>query len=264
MVNKKSYSQSEVDELVRQNIIDYKMKTASQAEIIGALQQELSQTEEELATLKKREKQIERALIIANRKAKYIEETTRTKCAVEIDNLLRFSDSWHTFFENLESKYKPEDKADLEKFDRELKQMIDGLSGINLVAQELSDAEKTYSSESKRLSWAKESVDDRFKRLVSEFDMKVGDNATRKPGRPKKNTGNKKIDEIIDELESQDGKLKNKQQRPLISNVVNKKIATVSNVPKTEDSVFDFDEALNPTENLEAILKDLLGSDYQE
>ena len=264
MANKKSYSQGEVDELVRKNIIDYKMKTASQAEIIGALQKQLSEAEAELSSLKKREKQIERALIIANRKAKYIEETTRTKCAIEIDNLVRFSDSWHEFFENLESKYKPEDKKELEKFDSELKQMIDGLSGIKLAAKELSDAEKAYASESKRVSLPSESLDDRFKRLVSEFDMKVGDNATRKPGRPKKNTGNKKIDEIIDELEGQDKRLKAKQQKPLISSVVNKKIAAVSTVPKTEDSVFDFDEALNPTEDLEAILKDLLGNDYQE
>ena len=91
--------------------------------------------------------------------------------------------------------------------------------------------------------------------------MKVGDNATRKPGRPKKNTGDKKVDDIIHELEYGKPVKKAKNQRPLISSVVNKKIAKVSSVPKTDDSVFDFDEALNPTEDLETILSELLGDD---
>ncbi|MBQ9790811.1 MAG: hypothetical protein IJW24_04400, partial [Clostridia bacterium] len=162
---------------------------------------------------------------------------------------------------DLSAKYAPEDKEELEKFDEEIKLMIDSISDIKNAATALTETEIAYKAEASRIKSKPKSVDDRFRQLCNEFDMKVGENATRKPGRPKKNTGNKKVDEIIDELEYGKIETKPKKQRQLISSVVNKKIAKVSNVPKTEDSIFDFDEALNPTEDLETILSELLKDD---
>ncbi len=258
---KKTYSQAELDNIVRKSMIDTQLMAASQMQEISDLKKQLEQKTQELTALKKREKLVTRALILADRKAKYIESTMKTRCAIEVDNLMRFSEKWHTFFDDLRTKYEPEDKEAFENFDVEIKTMIENLSAIKDTATELSDAEMAYKSETTRLKAKPKSVDDRFKMLCNEFDMKVGENATRKPGRPKKNTGNKKVDEIIDELEYGKVEVKPKKQRQLISSVVNKKIAKVSNVPKTDDSIFDFDEALNPTEDLESILEDLLGED---
>ena len=257
----KKFTQSEVDNIVRKNMIDTQIQLSRQSEKIATMQKQVDEKEQEIQALKKREKLVSRALILADRRAKYIESTAKTRCAIEIDNLVRFSEKWNKFFNDLSSKYDYEDKETLENFDEELKLMIKSLTEMKDMTSALSEPESAYNNERKRLSEGSKSVDDRFKKLCSEFDMKVGENATRKPGRPKKNTGNKKIDEIIDELENGKVQTKPKTQKPLISNVVNKKIATVSNVPKTEDSIFDFDEALNPTEDLETILSELLGDD---
>lgn len=259
MANKK-YTQIEVDNLIRQNMIETQIQLSNQVDQINKLNKQLQDKELELANLKKKEKLVSRALILADRRAKYIENTTRTRCAIEIDNLVRFSEKWNSFFKSLENTYDDKDKKELEKFDDELKLMINSLTDMKDLTTELTEPEIAYDNERKRLN-KPETIDDRFKKLCNEFDMKVGDNATRKPGRPKKNTGDKKIDEIINELEYGKVLQKPKEQKPLISSVVNKKIAKVSNVPKTEDSIFDFDEALNPTEDLETILSELLGDD---
>ena len=258
---KKNYSKAQADELVRKNMIETQLMVANQAQEIAVLKKQLEQKTGELANLKKREKLVTRALVLADRKAKYIETTMRTRCAIEVDNLMRFSEKWHEFFDDLSAKYAPEDKEELEKFDEEIKLMIDSISDIKNAATALTETEIAYKAEASRIKSKPKSVDDRFRQLCNEFDMKVGENATRKPGRPKKNTGNKKVDEIIDELEYGKIETKPKKQRQLISSVVNKKIAKVSNVPKTEDSIFDFDEALNPTEDLETILSELLKDD---
>jgi len=258
---KKHFTQAEVDNIVRKNMIETQITISNQSQEIADLKKQLKQKSLELSSLKKREKLVTRALILADRKAKYIESTMRTRCAIEVDNLMRFSEKWHAFFDNLEEKYTPEDKAELEAFDDEIKLMIDSISDIQNAATALTETELAYKAESTRIKSKPKTVDDRFKQLCNEFDMKVGENATRKPGRPKKNTGNKKIDEIIDELEYGKIEQKPKKHRQLISSVVNKKIAKVSNVPKTADSVFDFDEALNPTEDLETILSELLSED---
>jgi len=258
---KKNYTQADVDNIVRKNIISTQLQLSNQADKIQKLEKEIADKEQELQALKKREKLVSRALILADRRAKYIESNTKTRCAIEIDNLTKFSDKWHKFFKELEGKYIPEDKEELENFDEELKLMIASLTDLKDTARALSEVEVSYAQEAKRINSKPKTVDDRFKKLCTEFDMKVGENASRKPGRPKKNTGNKKIDEIIEELETGKPVEKPKSQRPLISSVVNKKIAKTSNVPKTEDAVFDFDEALNPSEDLETILKELLGDD---
>ena len=70
--------------------------------------------------------------------------------------------------------------------------------------------------------------------------MKIGDNATRKRGRPKKADSDN-----IKEIEKSLNK-KKKAQTPVY--------------PPVGDSGFDFEEALNPTDSLEDIMKDLLGS----
>ena len=257
----KKFSQANVDAILRKNMIDSQLKLAEQREKITNLERELKDKEKEIQELKKREKLVSRALILADRKAKYIESTAKTRCAIEVDNLARFSEKWNEFFKSLENKYNDSDKKELESFDEELKMVIKSLCEMKDVVSPITEPESVYDSERKRISSIPKTVDDRFKKLCNDFDMKVGENATRKPGRPKKNTGNKKVDEIIDELEY--GKIEQKQkvQKPLIHSVVNKKIAAVSNVPKTEDSIFDFDAALNPTEDLETILSDLLGDD---
>ena len=257
----KKYTQSEVDNIVRKSLINTNLQLSKQVDEIEKLKKQLQANDTELTNLKKREKLVSRALILADRRAKYIESTAKTRCAIEIDNLVRFSEKWNKFFEELDNKYNIEDKQELEKFDEELKIMINSLTDMKNLTDALTEPEKAYDSERKRLHGRPVSVDDRFKKLCNEFDMKVGENATRKPGRPKKNTGDKKVDEIIDELEYGKIPQKAKNQKPLISSVVNKKIAKVSNVPKTEDSIFDFDAALNPTEDLETILSELLGDD---
>ena len=105
----------------------------------------------------------------------------------------------------------------------------------------LTEAEKSHISEINRLNVVQEKkkndLSDRFDRLVLEFNMKIGDNATRGRGRPKKG-------ESVNVKEIEKKQSKSAAQRP---NTV---------YPSKGDSDFDFEEALNPIDSLEDIMKE--------
>ena len=236
MKQKKYYTQIEVDEYVRKLMTDSESALSKQAERLEKEKQINKNLTKELEASKQKEKSTARLLTIAERKAKYIESTTRSKCAMEIERLARLSEKWEDFFAGLSEKYQALDKAKLDEFKEELttviNQMVDMQSGFE---EPVSPAEKAHLEEINRLGVVKEKkkseLDGRFDKLVLEFNMKIGDNATRGRGRPKKSEAEK---------------------------LASKK-AKASVYPPKGASGFDFEEALNPTDSLEDIMSDLMG-----
>lgn len=236
MKQKKYYTQIEVDEYVRKLMTDSEIALSKQAERLEKEKQINKNLSKELEESKLKEKTTARLLTIAERKAKYIESTTRSKCAMEIERLARLSEKWEDFFAGLDEKYQAVDKPKLDEFKEELtaviNQMVDMQSGFE---QPVSPAEKAHLEEINRLGVVKEKkkneLDGRFDKLVLEFNMKIGDNATRGRGRPKKTEAEK---------------------------LASKKAKSTVYPPKGA-SGFDFEEALNPTDSLEDIMSDLMG-----
>ncbi len=247
MKPKKYYTQIEVDEYVRKLLTDSEITLSKQSERIEKERKENAKLSKELEEFKNKEKSISRLLVLSERKAKFLETTTRSRCAIEIERLARLADKWDSFFSDLSNKYDAVDKEKLEQFKEELSKTIDGMLEMeNLFGDSpLSEAEKAHESEINRLNILKNKkkseLDDRFSKLVLEFNMKIGENATRGRGRPKKD----KSDNIKD-IEKKLG--------------TKKKLKTEAVYPPVGESGFDFEEALNPTDSLEDIMKDLIGN----
>ena len=243
MKNKKYYTQQEVDEYVRKLLTDSEISLSRQSERIEKEVKENERLRKELEDCKAKEKTNARLLILSERKVKNMEQTARAKCAIELDRLARLADEWDDFFSHLENEYKQEDKEKLDEFKADLSKTIDGLLDMEDIFQTegVTDAAQDHASEVNRLNVLrnkkKSELDDRFSKLVIEFNMKIGDNATRGRGRPKKQDSNN-VKDIQKNLDS------------------NKKGKT-DYIPKA-DGVFDFEEALNPVDSLEDIMKDLL------
>ena len=107
---KKYYTQSEVDDYVRKLLTDSEIALSKQAERIEKERRENAKLSKELEEYKKKEKSISRLLVLSERKAKFLETTTRSRCAMEIERLARLAEKWDSFFGELKAKYEPEDK----------------------------------------------------------------------------------------------------------------------------------------------------------
>ncbi len=243
MKQKKYYTQTEVDEYVRDLMTNSEIALSMQAERLEKERQANEQLSKELEEYKQKEKAVSRLLILSERKAKFLETNTRSRCAMEIERLARLAERWDNFFSHLSSTYNKDDKNKLDEFKSELSKTIDGMLDMeNLFSgKPLSDAEKAHEEEINRLAVIKDKkqdeIDKRFDKLVQEFNMKIGNNATRKRGRPKKSDS----DSIKD-----------------IEKSLKKKTPTSTPIPPSIDGGFDFEEALNPTDSLEDIMKDLM------
>ena len=117
MKNKKYYTQLEVDEYVRKLLTDSEIALSKQAERIEKERKENERLTKELEEYKIKEKTNARLLVLSERKAKNMEQTARTKCAIELNRLASLADHWDSFFEDLINKYDLEDKQKLEEFD---------------------------------------------------------------------------------------------------------------------------------------------------
>lgn len=250
MKQKKYYTQIEVDEYVRELLTKSEIALSKQAERLEQERQENERLSALVEEYKKKEKAISRLLILSERKAKFLETNTRSRCAMEIERLARLAEKWDSFFEHLGSTYSPKDKQKLDEFKSEISTAIDNMLEMESLFGDkpLTEAEKAHEEEINRLGVIKDKhqseIDQRFNKLVSEFNMKIGDNATRKRGRPKKDASSN-VKDIERALEKD--KAKDKGIYPPVS-----------------DSGFDFEEALNPTDSLEDIMRDLLGSDFDD
>jgi len=246
MRGRKYYTQVEVDEYVRKLLTDSEIALSKQAERIEKERKENERLNKELDEYKKKEKSSSRLLVLSERKAKYLEQTTRSKCAIEIDRLARLVEKWDGFFNELSNKYDEVDKEKLEEFKEELSKTIDGMIEMERIFKTEGGSEpvQEHLSEVNRLNVLRKKkdneLDQRFSKLVMEFNMKIGDNATRGRGRPKKQ----------DSLNMKD--IEKKLNKP------KKKDKIV--YPPVGENGFDFEEALNPTDSLEDIMKDLLNS----
>ena len=243
MAGKRYYTQREVDEYVRKLLTDSEIALSKQAERIEKERKENERLTKELEEYKLKEKTNARLLVLSERKAKNMEQTARSKCAIELDRLARLADHWDGFFNDLTNKYEEQDKEKLEEFKDEISKTIDSLLDIETIfsSGEDNEAIEEHAGEINRLNILRKKknneLDNRFSKLVLEFNMKIGDNATRGRGRPRKKDSNN-VRDIKNNLESEE---KPKQEY----------------IPKG-DSDFDFEEALNPVDSLEDIMKDLM------
>lgn len=261
----KKYTSKELEDYVTKLMTESEITASHQRERIEQLKKENEKLSAEIAALKRKGKASARAITLAERKAKHIQDITKSRCAIEIDRLVRISERFSEMFDRLEAQ----DREMLEEFNNELNAAINTLHHLGEYIEDrkpLSDAEKNYISEKNRVSLddaVNSDLDERFNKLVSEFKLKIGDSVNRGRGRPKKAEQSMlvEVNKVIEDKKQDE--LSDQEKQEVIEKL-NKIFYSVqpSDQPaqkktKKNSDVFDLDEALNPTESLADIMKDL-------
>lgn len=265
----KKYTSRELEEYVTKLMTESEIAASKQREQLEGLKKENARLSSELSALKKKDKLQSRALTLEERKSKYIQDVTKSRCAIEIDRLSRLAERYSALFDRLDAG----DQQQFADFCDELKSTIHTLNNLTDYIEDrrpLSDAEKNYISEKERISLndaVKSDLDSRFNKLVSEFKVKIGDTATRKRGRPRKEDQSILVEVNRTLSQKAAEELSEKEKQEVIEKIndifYNVQPQNAENQPKQKKKkkkdagVFDFDEALNPTESLADIMNDL-------
>lgn len=220
-----------------------------------------------IAEYKEREKASARALVLFERKLKYLKTTM-------IDDLLKLcsviDDNKAQYEERCGQVYNSEMKADLltykdnyTLFSNEIYNICNKIETNATISKE----DRAFIS-NKKVETTSASGDSksRFDRLKEQFNQKIGASVMRKPGRPKKEDQSvvadiglgKKVERKVKENDDAMERL-----NELFYQAPSKK-TVVSNIPQTSDSVFDFNEALNPNISLKDIMDDLMSEKPDE
>ncbi|MBR7172339.1 MAG: hypothetical protein IKD36_00920 [Clostridia bacterium] len=219
-----------------------------------------------IAEYKEREKASARALVLFERKLKYLKTTI-------IEDLLKLSsliEDYKAQYEDRCSKvYNSEIKSDLltykdnyTLFANEIYNICNKMESGAAISKE----DRAFISNKKVESENAGDSKSRFDRLKEQFNQKIGTSVMRKPGRPKKEDQSvvadiglgKKVERKVQETQDVENKLND-----LFYNAPSKK-SVVSSIPQTSDSVFDFNEALNPNISLKDIMADLMEDKVDE
>lgn len=251
-----------MEEYVKKLMTESEITASKQRERIEELKRENEKLNSEIALLKRKDKASVRAITLEERKSKYIQEITKSRCAIEIDRLTRLSERFSNLFDKLEYQ----DQKALESFNQDLSATIATLSSLGEYIEDrkpLSIAEKNYIAEKNRISLndaVKSDIDGRFNKLINEFQLKIGDSATRKRGRPKKSDQSilVEVNRVAEEPIKEEISEQEKQEVLDKLNEIFYSVKQPENKKRTKSKdAFDFDEALNPTQSLADIMKDL-------
>lgn len=232
------------------NINENEIMVVSAKDETQRIGRELEKSKRAIEEYKDREKASARALVLYERKIRYLKQKT-------IDEILLICKSLEHNLENNSTN------LDYEK-------LLDKLYDIcNLVEQNsgITNEDRAFiSNKPMPEKPVGNDINSRFARLKQEFNQKVGESVLRKPGRPKKadqsivsdiGLGKKvKTEQNIDE--------EAKAKLNKIFYETPKNTGAMSNIPLTEDSLFDFEEALNPNLSLEDIMADLMSEKKEE
>lgn len=210
---------------------------------------------------KEREKASARALVLFERKLKYL-RTNMVEDLLKLSSLIE--DSRSQYEEKCSKLYNAELKADLlslkDNYTLFANEIYNLCNKIELNAKISNDDRAFISNKKATTSASSGDSNSRFDKLREQFNQKIGASVMRKPGRPKKEDQSivsdiglgKKVERKIQESDDTKNRLNDIFYNAPTSHSV------VSNIPETSDSIFDFNEALNPNISLKDIMSDIM------
>ena len=235
---------------------------------IAKLEKENARDKKIIAEYKEREKATARALILYERKIKYLKDSS-IEILLELskniaDNKDKFSDTCTKLSSEYIKSTMLEYKDSFVYFENKVYDVCNLLEKNAMITND----ERAFISNKKKEK-KNEPMDSqsRFDRLKAEFNQKIGSSVTRKRGRPRKGEQSiladiglrNKVEKQVAETES----AQNKLNEIFYEAPVAAKPAAPA-IPKTEDSLFDFEEALNPNLSLKDIMADLMTEKEEE
>ena len=209
---------------------------------------------------KEREKASARALVLYERKIRYLKEQAIGQLLEICNKTEKFKGQYLSMCEsiiNFDSKQGF--KTQGAKYD-EISEALYKVCDLIEATSGITNEDRAFIANKKTKPEMANDVQSRFDRLKQEFNEKIGGSVLRKPGRPKKSDQSivsdiglgKKPEKKIKEDADTKAKLdKIFYEAPEIAGVK-------STIPQTADSVFDFNEALNPNISLKDIMADLM------
>lgn len=218
-IKRKGYCKEQVDAYIRGLVSSSEQKD----ERIAELTTQVSALKEELGKLEGKRELIVKAIYSAISKAEQIEQLTKTKYDAEIARLKAFHEKWTAYYDKLLEKYPLDDELiAISKFNKEMTETLGG-------PQKQHDHEENR-LKSKKLGSLEISSAEPFDPIKSIQEYLNGSSTPPTVAtRPRKNSNAYKTGIAV----------------------MNPALAGPS------DSGFDFQEALNPTEDLKDIMKDL-------
>ena len=250
-----------------EDILKKELSVVETNDKLAKLEKEKLRDKKIIAEYKEREKSTARALVLYERKIKYLKEIL----IEDVLKLCKTIDANKEEFDALCSKIMNNFvREEFLGFKENLLLYTDELYEIcNKLEANAAITKKDRAFISNKIVKDENAPTDsnsRFDRLKQEFAQKIGSSVTRKRGRPKKGEQSivadiglgKKVEHTVDTNEQTQNKLND-----IFYNAPSSK-SVVSAIPQTEDSLFDFNEALNPNISLKDIMADLMSDKEDE
>lgn len=260
-MNKKSKGES-IEEIMKKEI-----STVEVNDRLAKLEKERARDKKVIAEYKEREKATARALVLYERKIKYLKEMLIEDILVTCKKLNASKDEFEMLCKRIVNDILKDEMMDfadnLTLFETELYEVCNKLEANAAITKKdrAFIANKPFIDENQPVD-----ANSRFDRLKMEFAQKIGSSVTRKRGRPKKSEQSivadlglgKKVEQKVKAKDEVDDKLNELFYTAPTGQTVK------SAIPQTADSKFDFDEALNPNVSLKDIMADLMSDKEDE
>ena len=260
-IDKKGYDIEQVENYINTLTVKYEEKLAEQKDRVFTMRNELNMMKEKLSVYKNKDKQISQALVFAVEKAGQIEDGARKLYDLEIKRINILYDHWKVIIDEIENKYGRKIN------DQHLNSLIDefkrGLDSI--MVQNSNIAQSNIKQE------LKENSDNYIKNLLNKMDYVINDKAKKKVENREVLPRKKSIEETavatekgtigsrLKLISSQlDGKSAEKylnDESEVENTAYSRHFVKKSRYPKPNESGFNLEEALNPKEDLEEIMK---------
>lgn len=259
---KKSKDTASVEEIMKKEL-----SSVETSDKLAKLEKAAVRDKKIIAEYKEREKATARALVLYERKIKYLKDIVVEDVLALCKRIDSSKESYEEVYKKVINKNVKEEletyKSDLTYISETLYEICNKLEANAIITKK--DRAFISNKPVKEESAPADSLS-RFDRLKQEFNQKIGTSVLRKPGRPKKSEQSivadlklgKKLEKEIEEKQDVQNKLDD-----IFYNAPSKTKA-VSTIPSTDDSLFDFNEALNPNLSLKDIMADLMADKEDE
>ena len=232
---------------------------------LSKLEKERNKDKKIIAEYKEREKATARALVLYERKIKFLKETAVASLLEVCSEIAKTKDEFYDRASKISSDYIRNEMLEYKDtyafFENKIYDVCNALEKNSILTNE----DRAFIS-NRKIEEPSGDVQSRFDRLKQEFSQKIGSSVTRKRGRPKKSEQSiiadiglrKKVEKQVEEEENSVERIND------LFYVTPENRNVVSSIPTTEGSLFDFDEALNPDMSLKDIMADLMSEKQEE
>lgn len=255
-VDKKGYDIEQVDNYINALSIKYEEKLKEQKDRLFTMRNELNMMKDRLEVFQNKDKQISQALIFAVEKAGQIENSARKLYDLEIKRINILYDHWKVIIAEVERLYgKNINNQNLNELIADFKRGLD-----SVMEQNNTIAKSNIKQELKSNS------DNYIKNLLNKMDYVINNKAKKKVEQSKKKTddivndnerpniGNR-LKKISSQLEGKSADKYLNDEKELEKSAYASNFMKKSKYPKPNESGFDLEDALNPKEDLEEIMK---------